>query len=734
MNQPFETVSDIDSVFFFDTETHLGGPGAKIPQIVCLQYATNDAEPHLLSAVYDADDVERILDVALDSDNVVMSAHNAAFDMAVIAHNYPHLAKKVFAKYRKGLVSCTLLREKLIRIATGEMSSDPSAGAKKQSSFSLAKVLLRRFDIDVLSSKVRARLEDGTSDPESDPWRLRYAELEELPVVEWPEEARSYALDDVTHARDIWMAQAEDPTGPSADMVPGLMQSWAVVDEAAQARKAFAFHLLECWGNVTDPEAVQALVERCSREVEAAEEVLKKVGFMKGHCPSRGKNAGVMSWSKDMGAIKDAIQSILGEYTPRTEKGAVSTDNETKALVISRVRAALGLEGDSHEEEYRVLLEKDPELAPVAGIQALLDSNDAADTMVKWAEVLREGVYSSIHPHYNSLVETGRTSCFKPNMQNPKRKGGVRECFVARDGYTFIFADYATLELRALAQTCYELFGYSRMLDMLKQGRDLHLAFCAVLNDKSYEETVEAFKAKEVWAVEGRQLAKAFNFGVPGGLGWKTFVDYARAGYNVTLAPTEEEAEKRFKYLKNQVYYVLFPEMRDYHEYIGKLAAGPGGNVQALVQMPTGRIRGEVPYCAACNSLFQGRAADGAKEALWRICEEAYTDENSPLYGARPCLFLHDEIAIEMPNGPLAGRDLRRHLAAKRMEQIMCEAMQTYIPDCPIEAAPTMMFRWHKGADPVFDADGNLVPCEPQEVVKDGKKKKIWVRAPERDA
>ena len=48
---------------------------------------------------------------------------------------------------------------------------------------------------------------------------------------------------------------------------------------------------------------------------------------------------------------------------------------------------------------------------------------------------LREGVTYPLHTRFEELLETGRTSSSKPNIQNVRREPGVRECFVAKGAW-----------------------------------------------------------------------------------------------------------------------------------------------------------------------------------------------------------------------------------------------------------------------------------------------------------
>ena len=43
------------------------------------------------------------------------------------------------------------------------------------------------------------------------PWRLRYAQLDGVPVDDWPEAAARYAIEDSEHAVMVWVSQASDP-------------------------------------------------------------------------------------------------------------------------------------------------------------------------------------------------------------------------------------------------------------------------------------------------------------------------------------------------------------------------------------------------------------------------------------------------------------------------------------------------------------------------------------------
>ena len=184
-------------------------------------------------------------------------------------------------------------------------------------------------------------------------------------------------------------------------------------------------------------------------------------------------------------------------------------------------------------------------------------------------------------------------------------------------------------------------------------------------------------------AKDARQLAKVPNFGVPGGLGPATLIDFAKGyGHNLSL----QQARDLIDTFKS-----AYPEMQQYFNYIGGLTDNPDG-VAYIQQLFSDRVRGKSGYCQSCNTMFQGLAADGCKEALWLITKECFFDESSPLYGTRMVAFIHDEVLAESPEGKAAA-------AAERMVELMIQGMKKFVPNVKISADPWMARRWYKGAE-----------------------------------
>jgi DNA polymerase I-like protein with 3'-5' exonuclease and polymerase domains len=225
---------------------------------------------------------------------------------------------------------------------------------------------------------------------------------------------------------------------------------------------------------------------------------------------------------------------------------------------------------------------------------------------------------------------------------------------------------------------------------------DLHSRFAANFSGDTYE----SFRARLKYGTPeekksaklARQRAKAANFGFPGGLGATAFCAYARTTYGVELTVSEA---KTLKALWSREW----SEVAEYQALVGSML-NPLTSRGTFALVQTGFVRGDCRYTQACNTQFQGLAAAGAKEALWRVCQWG---ESCDVF---PVAFLHDEILAEVPIHCA-------HDSAEWLAKTMIDAMRTVVPDVPITASPSLMTRWYKEAETVRDKTGTLIPWQP---------------------
>ena len=115
--------------------------------------------------------------------------------------------------------------------------------------------------------------------------------------------------------------------------------------------------------------------------------------------------------------------------------------------------------------------------------------------------------------------------------------------------------DYSQQELIALSQVTYTRFGHSLMRDLINNDIDIHGFMGTTIKGlfkgmpkfditdneivKDYKTVIKDFKSSNPKEFKKlRQMAKALDFGLPGGLGAKTFVIYA-TNYGVNISVDE---------------------------------------------------------------------------------------------------------------------------------------------------------------------------------------------------
>jgi hypothetical protein len=674
----------------FDTETHLIAPGLLTPKLVCVsvRHDYDDTATLLFDRYTGTDMVERFLkDV-----DVVLVGHNVAYDLGVLCARRPELLPLVFDAMDAGRIRDTKIRQELLDIASGRSTRNGATFALRNGEWVKAAYSLAGLAGHYLGKDRFAEKND------SDAWRLRYAELEDVSLDQWPVAASHYAKEDAEDTLAIFLAQG------------GLDKDQPT--EVEQVRAAWALHLMSVWGVRTDETSVADLERRLLAEQARLRKRVIQAGILVGKRVPEAEAEFFDEVVKRKKATKKDLQPALDGSSPEIEY------EDGVAYVVTRTTVPMRWAKDSkkieaYTQRYLTRRGKDVELTATGRVSTakdtlkqtgshlldlVADGGGVDKVLGTYVPVLKDGTSRPINARFNVLVNSARTSCSEPNLQNlpsGRKVGGTRECFVPRDGFVYVSVDYDTLELRALAQVCLTLFGRSEMAASINADRDLHSQVGATMLGMTYEDVEKGKKTKGSPAKTARDAAKVFNFGAPGGLGAASLVDYARAGYGVTI-DERQAREMKAQWLR------AWPEMVTYFEWVNQ-AVGLG---EAVLRHPiTGFVRGDVGYTDGCNHLFQHLAAQGAKRALYRAAREAYAEPDSPFFGSRPVVFVHDEIIAEVP-------EARAAPASTRLAQIMCEEMAQLIPDVKITASPTLMRYWTKDAVETYDTDGTLIPWE----------------------
>ena len=632
-------------IIALDTETARFGPGQMAPPLACMPVWSGGAG-HLF---HWTESRQAFLDLAEHTDAVLVG-HHIAYDMAVIGNQFPDLLPLIFWLYEQDRITDTGLRAKLLDIANGTYreAEDEDGKAIKLS-----------YSLDGLSQRLLGRKLD------KDTWRLRYGELRDYPLEQWPEGAKLYPIEDARATYDIHQVEEAYPH--------------FLADQFRQARGAFWIQLMAVWGLRTSALRVGELAYKTEAEYHKLEAQCRTVGLIR---PDTRKRTGeVKPGARNLAEVRKRLYIAYAGDPPMTERPAKASPNWSPQVSTSAETCKES--GDPILEAYGKLGE----------LKSVLSKDIPA---------LLRGVQFPIHSRFESLLATGRTSSSDPNVQNPRRLPGVRECFVPRPGYVFVHADYSGLELATLAEVCFALFGYSALGDAINAGQDPHLGMAAemlsadlglVTRIRETRETINGLTYDRV--DDARQTGKVANFGFPGGLGAFKLTKFAKATYNVVL--TVDQARELKTIWQNR-----WPEMRDYFRYATSETDGPSPLVE---QIYSKRFRGGVSFTQACNTKFQGLGSDLTKEAGWEISKACYIQTRSPLYGSRIANFVHDEFICETPE-PMA------HDAAHELSRIMVQVANKWLRHVRIGADPCVSRCWSKKAKPTKGPDGRLIPWD----------------------
>ncbi|MBR3714409.1 MAG: DNA polymerase I [Clostridia bacterium] len=226
-----------------------------------------------------------------------------------------------------------------------------------------------------------------------------------------------------------------------------------------------------------------------------------------------------------------------------------------------------------------------------------------------------------------TVAATGRLSSIEPNLQNiPVRTElgrEMRRCFVAREGYTLVDADYSQIELRLLAA----ISGDENMCDAFRREIDIHTVTASQVFNIPEEEVTS----------ELRKRAKAVNFGIVYGIG-----DFSLAN---DIGVSKKEAGE---YIKN--YKATYKGVADYLDKTIESAYADGyvvtmfGRRRYIPELASPKaMMKKFGERVAMNSPIQGSAADIIKLAMINV-EKALSESG---LDAKLILQIHDELIVE---------------------------------------------------------------------------------------
>ncbi len=293
---------------------------------------------------------------------------------------------------------------------------------------------------------------------------------------------------------------------------------------------------------------------------------------------------------------------------------------------------------------------------------------------------------------------TGRLSSSDPNLQNiPRAKGDrfkIRNAFTAEAFKALVVADYDQLEMKLMAH----FSGDPRMVEAIRQGKDLHCVTVALMFGEDYDEVYAAKEAKNPTAEQDillmkRQSAKAVGFGLIYGIGPMKLA--MQLSEELRRIVTKQEAQNDIKR-----YFGAFPGVDQFIKST-HAACHRDEFVQTLLgrkrRLPQINARGGQSQDEdstgivaearrqSVNSIVQGTASDVAKAAMLR----AEFDPILNSLGAKLLLQIHDELIFEVDDHPEVIEATKQ-----RVTEIMQNPFDTFQLNVPLTTKAQHGYTW----------------------------------------
>lgn len=313
------------------------------------------------------------------------------------------------------------------------------------------------------------------------------------------------------------------------------------------------------------------------------------------------------------------------KFTEFSDKGNPTLDKETIPFLAKRYR-------------------KDAELGPIFADMETLSTR--SNILSNLRQILNGADANGfVHPRINTQAAiTGRMSIVRPAMQTfKKRDPRLRGCFISRDGYVFVGADYDSQEIRIGA-------AFSRdeaLLEIVRKGLNQH------------DLTAELIFGSG-WVEEQRDIAKTLDFAQQYGAG-----------------PRKIAAQLGIPYIEAKKLWLAWRKA-----YAGLVGWTDFMATKRMVVNPFGR---QIPAdrnrrYANGNYMIQSSGRDVLGAAMLELVDKGW--------GHTIWLPIHDEIVLEVPEEK-----------AKKAKRVLEKCMFTEFGDIPLTASAKIIgTRWN-GAD-----------------------------------
>lgn len=651
-------IIDPDSCESIDFESCLIRRGVPAPIPVCCGFYFKD-EPPVLHGLYQLFPV--LIRLLRDKRRCIVG-HNIAYDMCLALEwgpvlGFPEIVELIFEAYDDDRIYDTLLAQRLTEIEEGD----------KRGKLGLDE-LCKRYGLFVEKHGLAA---DGRE------IRLSFGRYLGCKASELPPEYFEYAIGDPMVTSELFKRIVRRGYVKRKDL-------------AELARNDLALKITSAFGMMTDEPRVVKLEAQARQRLIDLQAIMFENGCMRWerYKPKPVKNTKVIK------------RLCAAAYELQVDKDGMYVG--PSVWVEDLTNQGLLTAGGAMSTSALVLQESGDPL-----LMSLADYNEWAAVWNKDLKLFRTAVNVPFHTRFG-FAATLRTTSGGPNIQNFRKKEGIRECIVARYG-ALVASDFTGLENCTLAWAIYKMLGRRTMLDKINNGHNFHCEVaCHILGmPPTLENMAKVLAEKELGHEPFKSAynaAKPLNFGLPGYMSKATTVQsYARIGYKVnrTVDFWQSMIDLWYETQHDQVAYL--------REYVDGLRVEGG---MYNVPIPgCGVIRRGATRTAAANTGFQGPGGRIAlkglyytvrAQMLWAISGYVKLRATYRLMPGRVCAFIHDEEISDC-------REDQVEEVRSGQEYWMGEGGRAIAPEIQWTVASVAMKHWSKKAAAKHDDAGRMV-------------------------
>ena len=402
---------------------------------------------------------------------------------------------------------------------------------------------------------------------------------------------------------------------------PKKTKSWQYVTNEKELEEIKESHSIV--GKILEYRKLNSILSERTKKKTAIKQMPDLFGFIQEQDDEKNSSKqSHLEVSKQMNQLEKEIYELAGEKFKIMSPKQVGTILFDKMKVIDNPKKTETWQYVTNEEILQQLKGKH-EI-----VEKILNYRETEKLMGTYVDALPSLVNKKtghIHTSFNQTVTaTGRLSSSDPNLQNIPVRGEdgkeIRKVFVPEPGCLFFSADYSQIELRVMAH----LSGDENMINVFKEGKDLHAATAATIYKKSIDEVTR----------DERSKSKRANFGII---------------YGITVFGLAERLDISREESKQLIdgFFQTFPKVKDYMDNAIEEARQKGfvetlfGRRRYLkdINSHNATVRGFAER-NAINAPIQGTAADIIKVAMIQIYRR-FKAENLK---SKMILQVHDEL------------------------------------------------------------------------------------------